>query len=93
MDVASPVNRICFRVISLIYPWYFLNRRKILLWVSVRVSPRDQSAQRENYISIEETDGGTVVILQAGFYEIFKRVLLMLDALLGPLFTLPFLFT
>ncbi len=36
-----------------------------------------KSAQRENYISIEETDGGTVVILQAGFYEIFKRVLLM----------------
>ena len=33
-----------------------------------------KSAQRDNYIVMEETDGGIVLTLQAGFYEIFKAV-------------------
>ncbi len=36
-----------------------------------------KSVTRENLIDMEETDGGTVVTLQAGLFEIFKKVLLM----------------
>ncbi len=36
-----------------------------------------KSAHRENHIIVDETDGGTVVTLQAGLFEIFKRVILM----------------